>query len=159
VQLREAADALGLIWQDTGLGLVLGDGGAFDGAADEVIVQTVGQVAAIEPVGPFPEITHQVLGADAVMGADEPGFDFAERLPFLFFGAGTFVDGDDPAFVGAGRCCVRDCSDRADEEPAPAKAGAPSASQKAAQRTGRSSLSSWRSLWLWSRPSDTDRRI
>jgi hypothetical protein len=112
VQLREAADALGLIWQDTGLGLVLGDGGAFDGAADEVIVQTVGQVAAIEPVGPFPEITHQVLGADAVMGADEPGFDFAERLPFLFFGAGTFVDGDDPAFVGAGRCCVRDCSDR-----------------------------------------------
>lgn len=54
VQLREAADALGLIWQDTGLGLVFGDGGAFDGAADEVTVQTVGQVAAIEPVGPFP---------------------------------------------------------------------------------------------------------
>jgi hypothetical protein len=59
--------------------LVVGDGGAFDGAADEVAVQTIGQVAAIEPVGPFPEITRQVLGADAVMGADEPGFDVAEQ--------------------------------------------------------------------------------
>jgi hypothetical protein len=29
--------------------------------------------------GPFPKITRQVLGADAVMGADEPGFDVAEQ--------------------------------------------------------------------------------
>jgi hypothetical protein len=59
--------------------LVVGDGGAFDGAADKVAVQTVGQVAAIEPVGPFAQITRQVLGADAVMSADEPGFDVAEQ--------------------------------------------------------------------------------
>ena len=29
--------------------LVVGDGGAFDSAADQIAVQTVGQVAAIEP--------------------------------------------------------------------------------------------------------------
>ena len=44
-------------------------------------------VAAVEKVPapkkkngkPFPEIARQVLGADAVMGADEPGFDVAEQ--------------------------------------------------------------------------------
>src|SRR6516164_11248706 len=36
-------------------------------------------MAAVEPVGPFPKIARQVLGADAVMGADEPGFDVAEQ--------------------------------------------------------------------------------
>jgi hypothetical protein len=64
---------------DAGDELVVGDGSAFDGAADQVTVQTIGQIAAIEPVGPFPEIPRQVLGADAVMGADEPGFDVAEQ--------------------------------------------------------------------------------
>ena len=59
--------------------MVVSDGGAFDGAPDEVAVQTVGQVAAIEPLGPFPQIARQVLGADAVMGAEEPGFDVAEQ--------------------------------------------------------------------------------
>src|SRR5438045_2741092 len=59
--------------------MVLSDGGAFDSAPDQVAVQAVGQVAAIEPVGPFPQIARQVLGADAVMGADEPGFDVAEE--------------------------------------------------------------------------------
>ena len=55
------------------------DGGAFDGAPNEVAVQSVGQIAAVEPVGPFPKIARQVLGADAVMSADEPGFDVAEQ--------------------------------------------------------------------------------
>ena len=59
--------------------MVVSDGGAFDSAPDQVAVQAVGQVAAIEPVGPFPQIARQVLGADAVMGADEPGFDVAEQ--------------------------------------------------------------------------------
>ena len=55
------------------------DCGALDGAPDEIAVQPIGQIAAIEPVGPFPKIARQVLGADAVMGADEPGFDVAEQ--------------------------------------------------------------------------------
>jgi hypothetical protein len=62
-----------------GLELIVGDGGAFDGAPDEIAVQTIGQVAAIEPVGPFPQVAREVLGADTVMGADEPGFDVAEQ--------------------------------------------------------------------------------
>ena len=59
--------------------LIIGDGGAFDGAPNEVAVQPARQVAAVEPVGPFRQIARQVLGADAVMGADEPGFDVAEQ--------------------------------------------------------------------------------
>jgi len=39
----------------------------------------VGQVASVEAVGPFPQIARQVLGADPVMSADEPGFDVAEQ--------------------------------------------------------------------------------
>ena len=35
-------------------------------------------VAAVEAVGPFPQIAWQVLGADTVVGAGEPGFDVAE---------------------------------------------------------------------------------
>src|SRR5205807_9473085 len=72
-------DAVGAAWHSAGLELVVSDGGAFDSAPDQVAVQAVGQVAAIEPVGPFPQIARQVLGADAVMGADEPGFDVAEQ--------------------------------------------------------------------------------
>jgi hypothetical protein len=37
------------------LGLVLGQGAAFDSATDALTVQTVAKAAAIEPVGPLPE--------------------------------------------------------------------------------------------------------
>src|SRR5215469_4850694 len=43
------------------------------------MIRTVGQVAAIEPVGPFPQVAREVLGADPMMGADQPGFDVAEQ--------------------------------------------------------------------------------
>jgi len=43
------------------------------------MIQTVGQVAAIEPVGLLPQVTREMLGADPVMGADQPGFDVAEQ--------------------------------------------------------------------------------
>jgi hypothetical protein len=75
----EPPDAICAAWHGACLELIVSDGGAFDGAPNEVAVQPVGQIAAIEPVGPFPEIARQVLGADAVMGADEPGFDVAEQ--------------------------------------------------------------------------------
>jgi hypothetical protein len=44
----------------------------------KIAIQTVGPVAAIEPVGLLAQIAREVLGADAVMGADQPGFDTAE---------------------------------------------------------------------------------
>ena len=47
--------------------------------ANQAMTITVGQIAAVEPVGPLPKIARQVLGADAVMSADEPGFDVAEQ--------------------------------------------------------------------------------
>ena len=72
-------DTVSAAWHGAGLELIVGDGGAFDGAPNEVAVQPIGQIAAVEPVGPFPKIARQVLGADAVMSADEPGFDVAEQ--------------------------------------------------------------------------------
>ena len=72
-------DTIGAAGQGACLELIVGDGGAFDGAPNEVAVQPVGQVATIKPVGPFPKIARQVLGADAVMSADELGFDVAEQ--------------------------------------------------------------------------------
>jgi len=72
-------NAIGPTGVGAGLELIVGDGGAFDGAPDQIAVQTVGQVAAIEPVGPFPKVARQVLGTDPVMGTDEPGFDVAEQ--------------------------------------------------------------------------------
>jgi hypothetical protein len=71
-------DTIGAVWHGACLELIVGDCGAFDDAANEVAVQPVGQVAAIEPVGPFPQIARQMLGADAMMGADELGFDVAK---------------------------------------------------------------------------------
>jgi hypothetical protein len=62
-----------------GLELVIGDGGALDSAPDQIAVQTVGQVAAIEPVGPLPQVAREMLGVDAMMGADQPSFDVAEQ--------------------------------------------------------------------------------
>ena len=59
--------------------LVVGDGGALNGAPDQVTIQTIGQVAAIEPVGPLPQVAREMLGADPMMGADQPGFDVAEQ--------------------------------------------------------------------------------
>ena len=50
--------------------LVIGDGGAFDGPADQIAVDAFGQITAIEAVGPFAQIARQMLGGDAVMGAD-----------------------------------------------------------------------------------------
>src|ERR1700730_6935007 len=72
-------DTAGAAGQGACLELIIGDGGAFDGAPNEVAVQPVGQVAAIEPIGPLPQVAREVLGADTVMGADEPGFDVAEQ--------------------------------------------------------------------------------
>jgi hypothetical protein len=63
------ANAVGASRHRAGFELVVGNGGAFDGAADQIAIQAVGQVAAIEAAGPFPQIARQVLGADAVMGA------------------------------------------------------------------------------------------
>jgi len=73
------AGAIGAGRHGAGFELIVGDGGAFDGAADEVTIQAVGQVTSVEAVGPFAQIARQVLGADAVMGADEPSFDVAEQ--------------------------------------------------------------------------------
>ena len=64
---------------DAGLELVVGDGGALDSAPDQIAIQTVGQVAAIESVGPLPQVAREMLGADPMMGADQPGFDVAEQ--------------------------------------------------------------------------------
>src|ERR1700720_2183345 len=50
-----------------------------DRAADQIAIQTIGQVAAIEPVGPLPQVAREMLGADPMMGADQPGFDVAEQ--------------------------------------------------------------------------------
>src|SRR5208337_3753284 len=72
-------NAIGPTGVGAGLELIVGDGGAFDGAPDQIAVQTVGQVAAIEPIGPFPKVARKVLGTDPAMGADEPGFDVAEQ--------------------------------------------------------------------------------
>ena len=72
-------DTVGAAGQGACLELIVGDSGALDGASNEVAVQPAGQVAAIEPVGPFPKIARKVLGADAVMSTDEPGFDVAEQ--------------------------------------------------------------------------------
>jgi nitronate monooxygenase len=64
IQLEQAVqpppDAVGAAGQSARLELVVGDGGAFDGAPDEVTVQPVGQVAAIEPVGPFAKIARRL---------------------------------------------------------------------------------------------------
>src|SRR5437588_2773422 len=72
-------DPLCTAWHGACPELIVSDGGALDGAPNEVAVQPIGQIAAIEPVGPFPKIARQMFGADAVMGADEPGFDVAEQ--------------------------------------------------------------------------------
>ena len=48
-------------------------------APNQVAIQIVGVVAAIEAVGPFPQVAREVLGADAMMSADQPGFDIAEQ--------------------------------------------------------------------------------
>ena len=45
----KAADAGSAARYGAGLELVVGDGGALDSAPDQIAIQTVGQVAAIEP--------------------------------------------------------------------------------------------------------------
>ena len=75
----KAADAGAASRYGAGLELVVGDGGALDSAADQIAVQAVGQVAAIKPVGPLPQVAREMLGADPMMGADQPGFDVAEQ--------------------------------------------------------------------------------
>jgi hypothetical protein len=47
-----------------GFELAAGNGGAL----------SVERVAAIEPVGPLPQVAREVLGADPMMGADQSGF-------------------------------------------------------------------------------------
>jgi hypothetical protein len=74
----KAPDASGAGRGGAGCELIVGDGGALDGAADQIAIQTVGQVAVIEPVGALPQIAREMLGADTMMGADELGFDVAE---------------------------------------------------------------------------------
>ena len=75
----KAADTGGTGRHDAGGELVIGKGGALDSAPDQIAIQTVGQVAAIEPVGPLPQVAREMLGADPMMGADQPGFDVAEQ--------------------------------------------------------------------------------
>ena len=48
-------------------------------APNQVAIQIVGVVAAIEAVGPFPQVAREVLGADAMMGVDQPSFDVAKQ--------------------------------------------------------------------------------
>jgi hypothetical protein len=79
----KAADAIGASRHGAGGELVVGDGGAFDGAPDQIAVPAVGEVAAIKAGGPFPQGARQMLGADAVIGADEPGFDVAEQAMMI----------------------------------------------------------------------------
>ena len=43
-----------------GYELVVSDGGALNSAPDQISIQTVGQVAAIEPVGPLPRVAREV---------------------------------------------------------------------------------------------------
>jgi hypothetical protein len=43
-------------WHDAGRELVEGDGGELDSAPGQIAIQTIGQVAAIEPVGPLPQV-------------------------------------------------------------------------------------------------------
>ena len=75
----KAADTGGTGQQEAGCELVVGDGGAFDSASDQIAIQTIGQVAAIEAVRPLPQVAREVLGADPVMGADQLGFEVAEQ--------------------------------------------------------------------------------
>jgi hypothetical protein len=72
-------DTGGTDGHDAGRELVIGNGGALDRAPDQIAIQTIGQVAAIEPVGPLPQVAREMLGADPMMGADQPGFDVAEQ--------------------------------------------------------------------------------
>ena len=51
-----------------GFELVVGDGGALDSAPNQIAIQTIGQIAAIEPVGPFPQVAGEMLGADPMVG-------------------------------------------------------------------------------------------
>jgi hypothetical protein len=74
-----ASDTGGTGRHGAGYDLVVSDGGALDSAPDQISIQTIGQVAAIEPVGPLPQVTREVFGADPVMGTDQPGFDVAEQ--------------------------------------------------------------------------------
>ena len=82
----------GAAGHDACLDLVVGDGCAFHGASDEVSIEAFGAVSAVEAVGPFPEISGQVLGADAVMGADETRLYVAED---------RMDDGEEFAGIGA----------------------------------------------------------
>ena len=92
----KSASAGGAAGHGAGFELVVGDGSAFDGAADQITVQGVGQVTAVEAVGPLSQVARQVLGTHAVMGADKPGFDVAEQGVDdrkEFAGVGAFVLG------------------------------------------------------------------
>ena len=46
---------------------MIGDDGALDSEADQKAIQTIGQVEAIEPVGPLPQVAREMLGADPMM--------------------------------------------------------------------------------------------
>ena len=70
----KAADPDGIGRHGAGFELVVGDAGALYSAPNQVAIQTVGRVAAIEPVGPLPQVAREVLGADPMMGTDQPSF-------------------------------------------------------------------------------------
>ena len=57
---------------------LVGDVSAVVGSADEPRAGPLGPVAAIETVCPLWEAAGQILGADAAMGAKQPGLDVAE---------------------------------------------------------------------------------
>ena len=71
----KAAGADGTGRHDTGCELVVGDGGALDGASDQIAIQTIEQVAAIEAVRPLAQVAREMLGADPMMGTDQLDFD------------------------------------------------------------------------------------
>jgi hypothetical protein len=59
--------------------LAVGDGWPGGRSAEQEIGQIGDASAAIEAVVPLARIARQMLGADAVVGAGEPGFDVAEQ--------------------------------------------------------------------------------
>jgi hypothetical protein len=75
----KAANTGGAGRHGTSCELVVGYGDALNGAPDQITILTVRQVAAIQPVGPLPQVAREMLGAAPMMGADQPSFDVAEQ--------------------------------------------------------------------------------
>jgi hypothetical protein len=66
----KAANTGGTGQQEAGCELVVADGGAFDSVSDQIAIQTIGQIAAIEPVA---EVEQAAFGPSNVV----PGISFS----------------------------------------------------------------------------------